>query len=186
VSGNVFRSGTSTPATGTVNVNFNKLVNGTWTYMSTAQRPLLNGHYDVLNWGVGVGDWRVRAVFPEQGDYAASESNYHEFSIQRVATNTYLTLGQVRNGTPGSVSVSGNVLRANGAPVSGTVNVNFNKLVNGTWTYMNTAQRTLVNGHYDVLNWGVGVGDWRVRAVFPEQGDYAYSESDYHYFTVSR
>jgi len=78
----VFHSGTSTPATGTVNVNFNKLVNGTWTYINTAQRTLVNGHYEVLNWAVGVGQWRVRAVFPEQGDYTSSESEYHAFEVK--------------------------------------------------------------------------------------------------------
>lgn len=184
VSGNVRRGDGSAPATGTVNVNFQKLEGTTWTTKSTAQRVLVNGHYEVLNWGAGLGEWRVRAVFPEQGNYDSSESNYHYFSIQRVATNTFLTLGQVVNGHPGHVSTSGHVLRTNGNPASGTVNVNFEKLMNGTYVYMNTAQRILTNGYYEVLNWGVGVGQWRVRAVFPEQGDYSYSESNYHYFSI--
>jgi len=181
VSGNVQHNGVG--ISGTVNVNFQKLVSGTWTTMSTATRTLSNGHYEVLNWGVGVGQWRVRAVFPNQEEYAGSESEYHEFSIQPVSTETFLTLNGTANGTPGTASVSGNVLH-NGAAATGTVNVNFQKLISGTWQTMSTATRTLSNGHYEVLNWGVGVGQWRVRAVFPEQGDYSQSESSYHEFSI--
>jgi Ca2+-binding RTX toxin-like protein len=103
-----------------------------------------------------------------------------------VPTNAYLTVGETLNGQPGYVSVSGNVQRGDdGTDVSGYVNVNFEKLVNGSWQTMSTAQRTLSNGHYDVSYWGVGVGQWRVRAVFPaSQGRYAYSESSYHPFEV--
>jgi peptidyl-Lys metalloendopeptidase len=103
---------------------------------------------------------------------------------QVTETNTFITLGEVLNGQPGFVSVSGNVLGTNGVSVSGTVNVNFDKVVNGAWMYMNTAQRTLVNGSYDVAYWRVGVGQWRVRAVFPQQGDYVSSVSNYHPFEV--
>lgn len=184
VSGNVFRAGSSTPAAGTVTINFYKVVDGTWMLMSTAMEALMNGHYEVPNWRVGVGQWRVSATFPRQGDYLGSDSNFHEFSIQRVATTAFLTLDQVLHGQPGYASVSGHVLRTNNDPVSGTVNVNFQKFLNGIWTTMSTAQRTLSNGGYDVAYWGVGVGQWRVRAVFPEQGDYASSESDYHEFEV--
>jgi hypothetical protein len=184
VSGDVFSGAGRTPATGMVNVNFDRRVNGVWTFMSTAQPTLVNGHYEVLNWGVGVGQWRVRAVFREQGDQLESVSDYREFEIQRVATTPSITVDQVLFGQPGFVSVSGDVRRTNGDPVSGTVNVNFNKFVDGRFTYMNTAQRILVNGHYEVLYWGVGVGRWRVRAVFTEQGDYASSESDYVEFEI--
>lgn len=185
VSGHVFRAGGTTPATGTVNVNFNKLERDGWTYKNTAQPQLVNGRYEVRNWGVGVGQWRVRAVFPAQGGYDGSESDYHEFSIQPVATNAFITVNQVLPGQPGHVSVSGHVLRTNGDPVSGTVNVNFDKLDGSAWTYKSTAQPQLVNGRYEVLNWGVGVGRWRVRAVFTAQGDYASSESEYHEFVVN-
>lgn len=184
VSGNVFRAGSSTPAAGTVTIKFQKLVDGVWTLMSMATRVLVNGHYEVPNWGVGVGQWRVSAGFPAQGDYLGSDSNFHEFSIQRVATEAFLTLDQVLNGQPGYVSVSGHVLRTNGDPVIGVVNVNFVKFVNGDWMTMSTAQRTLSNGSYDVAYWRVGVGQWRVRVVLPEQGDYASSVSDYHSFEV--
>jgi hypothetical protein len=181
VSGNVQHNGVG--ISGTVNVNFQKLVGGSWQTMSTAQRVLSNGHYEVLNWGVGVGQWRVRAVFPNQDEYAESESAYHEFSIQPVPTETFLTVDGTANGTPGTASVSGNV-QHNGVGVSGTVNVNFEKWNGSAWQTISTAQRTLSNGHYEVSGWGVGVGQWRVRAVFPEQGDYGQSESNYHEFSI--
>ncbi|HEU4701394.1 MAG TPA: RICIN domain-containing protein, partial [Conexibacter sp.] len=143
-----------------------------------------NGYYEVVNWGVGVGDWRVRAVFSAQGDYAGSESEYKTFSIQPVPTNAYLTLDGTLNGQPGYVSVHGNVQRTNGAPASGTVNVNFQKWNGSSWVTQNTATPTLVNGGYDINYREAGVGQWRVRAVFPAQGDYAQSESEYHSFQI--
>lgn len=104
----------------------------------------------------------------------------------RIPTNAFLTLGETLNGQPGYASVSGNVQHDDGSPVSGGyVNVNFQKLDNGTWTTMSTAHPTLSNGHYDVSYWGVSVGQWRVRAVFPgSQGRYAESESGYHEFQI--
>ena len=168
---------------GYVNVNFEKWNGSSWQTMSTAQRTLSNGHYEVANWGVGVGQWRIRAVFPEQGDYGQSESSYHEFSIQPVPTEAFLTIDRVVKGKPGSVSVSGNVLH-NGVGVSGYVNVNFEKWNGSSWQTMSTAQPGLSNGHYEVANWGVGAGQWRVRAVFPEQGEYSGSISGYHEFTI--
>ena len=181
VSGNVQHNGVG--ISGTVNVNFQKLVGGTWQTMSTAQRVLSNGHYEVLNWGVGVGQWRVRAVFPDQEEYAGSESEYHEFSLSPVPTESFLTVNQVVKGKPGNVSVSGNVLH-NGAGVPGYVNVNFEKWNGSAWQTMSTAQPGLSNGHYEVLNWGVGAGSWRVRVVFPEQGEYLGSMSEYHEFAI--
>jgi hypothetical protein len=86
VSANVFRDGGSTPATGTVNVNFQKLVGGEWTTRSTAQRTLVNGHYEVLK-------WRRRS-----GNYSYPESNYHEFSIRLVATNAFITQRKLLRG----------------------------------------------------------------------------------------
>ncbi|HEU4703733.1 MAG TPA: hypothetical protein VFS37_14730, partial [Conexibacter sp.] len=185
VHGHILRTNGS-PAAGTVNVNFQKLVNGTWETMSTAQRTLdANGYYEVIDWGVGVGRWRVRTVFPKQGYYAESQSSYREFDIQRVPTEAFITLDGTQNGAPGTASVHGHVLRTNGNPAVGTVNVNFQKLVSGVWTTMSTAVRTLDgNGYYEVVNWGVGVGDWRVRAVFPDQGDYLQSESEYKTFSI--
>jgi hypothetical protein len=186
VHGNVLHAANGTPVNGgRVNVNFQKLVNGRWETMSTAVRDLANGYYEVRDWGVGVGDWQVRAVFQEQGNYRESVSPYREFSIQPVPTETFLTLDGTVNGAPGTATVHGNV-QHNGRGISGRVNVNFQKWNGSSWETMSTAVRDLSNGSYEVSNWGVGVGDWRVRAVFPEQGDYAQSESAYNYFTITR
>jgi hypothetical protein len=77
------------------------------------------------------------------------------------------------------------VLGADGNPVNGTVNVNFEKLENGVWNYKNTAQPPVVNSYYQVLSWTVGMGHWRVRAVLFAQGNYLGSMSDYHEFDVA-
>src|SRR5262249_49245778 len=152
------------------NVNFEKLEGGHWVLKSTAHPTVTNNYYEIRDWGVGVGTWRTRTVLPAQGNYNTSMSGYHEFSIQPVSTETFITLDGFQNGTPGTASVSGHVLH-NGNPASGTVNVNFEKWNGSTWQTMTTAQRVLDgNGFYSVVNWGVGVGSWRVRAVFPAQG----------------
>jgi Ca2+-binding RTX toxin-like protein len=108
---------------------------------------------------------------------------------QSFSTETFLSVDSVVNGQPGNVSVSGhvNVVGPEGGPINGQyVNVNFNKEEGGKWVYKNTAQRTLSNGYYEVKNWGVSVGNWRVRAVFPQQSYYLSSESAYHYFTIKK
>lgn len=176
-----------------VNINFSKEENGSWVYKNTAQATINSNAYEVHNWSVGVGNWRVKAVFPAQheGDFEASESAYHTFTINPsgYTTETFLSIKSVVNGQPGNVSVEGhvNVTTAEGGPINGLyVNVNFNKEEGGSWVYKNTAKPTIVNGHYEVNNWGVGVGNWRVRAVFPQQGYYLSSESAYHYFTVQK
>jgi len=184
--GTVLRTSNGAPARGNVNVNFQKWNGSSWQTMSTSSRTLDgNGYWAVSNWGVGLGIWRVRAVYDQQGDYAYAESEYRSFDINPVATQAYLTVDQVVNGSPGRVSVSGNVLWGGGGACC-SVNVNFQKLINGTWTTQSTATPGLSGGHYVVSNWGVGVGSWRVRAVFNAQGDFAYSESEYHGFTINR
>lgn len=332
--GNVQRNNGAAIA-GTVNVNFQKLVNGAWTTESSTQRTLSNGYYEVNDHGgLGVGQWRVRVVFPDgQEHYASAESEYREFEIKQgyqikarhsgrcldvhnnstangaaivqwdcqspltsqnqvfslvpqsnglqivarhsgkcldvsnvsqsagtglqqydclgagqtnqiwqreqlapgsqyftfkarhsnqcmdvqgggagngvpitqwpciggafnqqwdlvpvnsgpIQTQTYLTVDGWYHGQHGYVSVSGNVKRGD-MPMSGYVNVNFQKLVNGNWVTESTAQRGLSNGGYSVENWGVGVGQWRVRAVYPDgQGNFAQSESGYHDFNI--
>jgi Ca2+-binding RTX toxin-like protein len=104
----------------------------------------------------------------------------------RIPTNTYLTPGLTLNGQPGYITVSGNVFRADdGTPASGTVRVEFEKLGGGSWSLNRTVDVTLNNGHYDLYNWQVGVGQWRVRATFLEgQWRYARSESGSHGFQI--
>ncbi len=184
--GHVLRVGNNAPARGTVKVNFQRWNGSSWQTMSTADRTLDgNGYWGVSNWGVGLGSWRARAVYDQQGDYGYAESEYRSFDIQPVATQAYLTINQVVNGSPGRVSVSGNVLWWGGGACCG-VNVNFQKWNGSSWQTMSTATPGLSNGFYAVNNWGVGVGSWRVRTVFNPQGDFAYSESPYHSFNISR
>jgi hypothetical protein len=102
-------------------------------------------------------------------------------------TVTYATASSPLNGQPGYISVSGNVYVTNieGEPVTNLVaNINFSKLEGGRWVFKNTAQVTIINGHYEVNNWTVGSGQWRTRTVFPQQGNFNQSEANYHEFQV--
>lgn len=125
---------------------------------------------------------------PNDGDfYAKRDKSVDPRPIScEDPTQSFLTLDRVLNGQPGYVSVSGHVLDGVGNPVEGGyVNVNFQRNVNGTWVTESSAHPVLVNGHYDVDDWTVGVGEWRVRAVFPiGQNSYVESKSEYSYFTM--
>ena len=133
-----------------------KTANGSFKEEESTHAAVENNYYKLEKWAIGEGEWKVIVVFPGFGEDLKSESGEKEFTIQAIPTETFLTLDKYANGTPGTASVSGNVFH-NGSPIAGTVNVNFQKLVGGTWQTMSTAQRTLSNGHYEVLNWGVGV-----------------------------
>jgi hypothetical protein len=101
------------------------------------------------------------------------------------STEASITLDGTRNGAPGTASVHGHVLRTSGAAAAGSVSVVFDKYVNGNWETMSTAQRTLdANGYYEVVNWSVGAGRWRVHTVFPRQGNYAEAVSAYREFDI--
>jgi len=186
--GHVLRASNGAPVSGTVRINFQKLENGNWRTLEehTVVKTLdANGYWEVRNHPVGVGSWRMRAVFQDQGEYEYSESEYRYFDIQPVATNAYLTKDSEYNGSPvGFVSVHGNVQLTNGAPASGTAYIRFEKWNGSSWQVMNTATPTLVNGGYDINHREAGPGQWRVRATFPAQGDYAYSESPYVNFDI--
>jgi len=185
--GHVLRTSNGAPVNGTVKINFQKLEGGNWRTLEehTVVKTLdANGYWEVRNHPVGVGNWRMRAVFEAQGEYEYSESEYRYFDIQPVATRAYLTKDSEYNGQPGYVSVHGNVQLTNGAPASGTAYIRFEKWENGAWVLKNTATPTLVNGGYDINHREAGAGQWRVRATFPAQGDYAYSESAYVNFDI--
>jgi len=176
-----------------VNVNFSKFEGGSWVYKNTDQVTIVNGSYSVSNWTVGVGNWRMKAVFPTQGAnnrLHESETGWHEFTINPSGckTETFITPGTPINGQPGFISASGTVQVPNpecGIVNGQYVNVNFAKKEGGVYVYKNTAQQTVVNGSYSVTNWTVGTGEWRVRAVFPAQAWFKESESGDHLFTVS-
>jgi|GEM_PF-834326 len=191
VTGHVYAEDSSSLNGTYLNVNFEKEEGGKWVYKNSAHPTITNNYYEVVKWMVGVGNWRTRTVFPEQGAFAESQSEYHSFTINPTGytTETFLTIKSVVNGQPGNVSLYGhvNVTTAEGGPINGLyVNVNFSKEEGGKWVYKNSAQPTISNSYYEVNKWGVSVGSWRVRAVFPQQGYYLSSESIYHYFTVNK
>lgn len=178
-----------------VNVNFSKLEGGNWVYKNTDQVTIVNGSYSVSNWTVGVGNWRMKAVFPAQGAnnrIHESETGWHEFAIAPTgySTQTFLTITGWHNGSPGQVWLNGhvNVTSAEGGPVNGQyVNVNFQKEEGaGNWVYKNTAQPTVFSGEYSVSGWTVGPGNWRARTVFPTQFPFLGSESEYRNFTINK
>lgn len=81
VKGNVAASGS---LSGThVLVEFEKLESGSWILKDSDETALSeSGNYTRAQ-SVGVGSWRVRAAFPAQGDYKASASGYHPFTISK-------------------------------------------------------------------------------------------------------
>jgi Ca2+-binding RTX toxin-like protein len=183
VSANASLNGLST------NVNLSKKEHGEWV-LKVSKHPTLNssGNYETSE-VTGIGEWRVKTVFPEQNGFNGSESEYTTFTISSTGfpTETFETIKSVVNGQPGHVSVEGhvNVTSAEGGPINGLlVNVNFEKEEGGKWVYKNTAQPTIVNSFYEQNNWSVGVGNWRTRAVFQAQSGYLGSESAYHNFTI--
>jgi hypothetical protein len=177
-----------------VNVNFSKFEGGNWVYKNTDQVGISNGSYAVNEWKVGVGKWRLQAVFPTQGAnnrLLASETGWHEFTINATTgfnTESFLTTGVITNGNPGYASASGNIVVPDpeGGVLNGqVVNVNFAKFEGGAWVYKNTDQVGISNGAYYVPAWTVGVGSWRVKVVFPAQGAYHESESGWHEFSIA-
>lgn len=173
-----------------VNVNFSKKEGGSWVYKNTAQVDVVNGSYAVNNWTVGVGEWRAKAVFFQQGNFKESEANWHPFTISPAwcLTESFLTPSTPVQGQPGYISGSGHVNTKNpecGVVNGQYVNINFAKWNGSSWAYVNTTQPTVYNGAYGFSNWGVGVGSWRVKVVFPAQSWLAGSESGWHYFNIA-
>jgi Ca2+-binding RTX toxin-like protein len=90
------------------------------------------------------------------------------------------------NGEPGSGTVKGSVYAGEGSLSGRYVNVNYSKEEKpGEWVLKSTQHPTLTaSGTYSTSE-GVGVGKWRVKVVFPEQGPFLASESGYVSFTIS-
>jgi hypothetical protein len=112
-----------------------------------------------------------------------------------VPTYSTINLGEVLNGEMGFADLSGHV--DTGAYVGAVryVNVNFQKLIGGSWSTQNTWHVTLdANGNWSVNNGEFGhAGTWRVRAVYmgepAESGMPALTESQSPYtqeFTTKR
>lgn len=103
-------------------------------------------------------------------------------------TRTFATITQTLNGQPGYVSIGGEVLNTTpgGPAVNGVlVNINFERETGGgNFTYVDTVQAPVVNGHYQYNFWAKGVGQWRTRTVLTRQGSFKASESEYHRFQI--
>ncbi len=96
-----------------------------------------------------------------------------------LGTTTTAHLVEALNGNPGWATIDGNVTANNGASTNGmNVNVTFKKRVNGQWETIETVQRSIANGHYEVVNFRPGKGEWKVRTVFPAQGGLPESASE--------
>jgi hypothetical protein len=193
-----------------VEVELQRLESGSWRAKGTVRAGLASGTYLVSAHPVAAGRWRVRAVYPGEGPLRGSASAYHDFEIGRgsgatpisgppggshpgapppvpglTATQAFVTVDQALNGQPGWVTVHGHVLGGS-VPLNGVyVNVNFQRQqADGSWQTMSSAHPVLVDGAYEVDDWRVGDGQWRVRTVLPQQGTFAESVSDYRSFAI--
>jgi hypothetical protein len=176
----------------TVSVKFSKRELLNWVEKTPSEVAIANGSYSV-NRSVGVGTWKMKAVFPKQGAnnrLRESETGWHEFSIApaNCPTQTFLTITGWHNGSPGQVYLEGHVnASCEGVQVNGQyVNVNFQKEEGGGWVYKNTANPTVASGAYSVSGWTVGPGNWRAKTVFPTQSPFIGSESEYRNFTIAK
>jgi predicted secreted protein len=126
------------------------------------------------------------------GGTAQQKWSFQSVDSAPVQTETFASVpsAAVLNGQPGYVTVEGNV-KAGAYPLAGKyVNVNYQKEVSpGNWSTISTTHPTLNSaGYYQYAHWGVSVGNWRARTVFPggqgSQPPLAESSSSYHYFTI--
>lgn len=175
-----------------VNVNFLLKEGNEWKLVHTAHEVMENSQtYEVNAYPLSPGSYKTRAVFPQQGQFLASSSNYHTFEIapSKYPTETFLTVGTVTKGAPGKVELHGHVnTPKGGGPINdgAYVNVNFQKWVNGAWEAQpsETEHVVVVNGAWEIKEHVGHDGKWQARAVFPEQQPYGKSESAFHAYTV--
>jgi Ca2+-binding RTX toxin-like protein len=90
------------------------------------------------------------------------------------------------NGEPGSATVKGSVFASEGSLSGRYLNVNFSKEEKSEWVLKATQHPTLNSSGQFETSQSVGVGSWRVKVVFPEQGPFLESESEYVKFTSSK
>ena len=105
-----------------------------------------------------------------------------------MATKTTEIVTQTLNGEPGWVTVEGEV-QAGAYSLNGqTVNFFFyKKNTAGEYVYTTSTSTTINNNtHFSLANFGVGVGEWKVRAEFPLQGKFARSNSGEPTFTINK
>lgn len=170
---------------------FKQNSNGEYVLKSTDQPTVVNGEFAVANRPVGVGNWKVQVVFPEQGNFKKSETGLHAFSIKATslcATETFVTPSTPINGQPGFITLNGsvNVPNPDCGEVNGQyLNVNFYKQNSqGQYVLNSTDHPVVYNGKWSEINRPVGVGKWKVKAVLPQQDWFATSSSGEHAFSI--
>jgi Ca2+-binding RTX toxin-like protein len=103
-----------------------------------------------------------------------------------IATSVATPTVEPHNGEPGSVKVKGSVSAPEGSLSGRYLNVNYSKEEGGGWVLKSTQHPTLnAAGAYETTE-AVGVGNWRVKVVFPEQGPFLESESGYATFSIAK
>jgi hypothetical protein len=165
---------------------------GEYVLKSTDQPTVVNGQFAVTNRPVGVGNWKVQTVFPEQGNFKKSETGLHPFTIKATSlcpTETFLTPGTVVNGQPGFISLKGtvNVPNPDCGEVNGQyLNVNYyKKNPKGEYVLDSTDHPVVYGGAWSEVNRPVGTGSWKVKAVFPQQDWFNTSSSGEHTFSIA-
>lgn len=117
-------------------------------------------------------------------DLAIDEVAGCEHTLPPPSTETTIANPEPHDGTPGSVDVKGNV-EAKASLAGRHVFIEYEKEEGGKFVLKDRPEVALAeNGNYTDSE-GVGVGKWRVRAVFPEQGNYKPSASMYKEFTIN-
>jgi len=102
------------------------------------------------------------------------------------STTTAISSVTPKNGSPGSVTVVGRVFAELSFPSGFIVEIEFEKKESGSFKYKFTDKPSLNStGNYEKLQ-SVGVGEWRVKSVFPTQDFFLKSESNYHPFTINK
>jgi len=101
-------------------------------------------------------------------------------------TTTAISKVTPKNGSPGSVTVVGRIY-ASPLFLSGMfVEIEFEKKESGSYKHKFTDKPSLDSaGNYEKVQ-SVGVGEWRVKSVFPVQYYFDSSASGYHAFTINK
>jgi RTX calcium-binding nonapeptide repeat (4 copies) len=139
-----------------------------------------DGEKDKVNGGEGTDVCVIDREIDER-------SNCEVYEPPLISTLTATPTVEPHNGEPGSVTVKGSVFASEGSLSGRYVNVNYSKEEKaGEWVLKSTQHPTLTaSGTYSTSE-AVGVGKWRVKVVFPEQGPFLPSESGYVNFTIAK
>jgi phosphodiesterase/alkaline phosphatase D-like protein len=154
-----------------------------------------HSHMCMDDWESGFGNGTKVDQWPCNGT-GAQGYTLKSVSAPPVTTHVLLNQPEVLHGEPGLVTFGGQ-LDLSGYPTEwATVNVNLDKKINGSWVFMNEESLQLhanSSGHFETDYYGVGVGEWRARAVFPGNptlGESASAENgndaQYRHFTVHK